>query len=80
MVTNIPTAFPFVGDLICKILRGSENVSGATLNRFFALHVAFLPSLLVVLFALHVFLVRRIGISAPPSGSEEPPGMDGIPA
>jgi ubiquinol-cytochrome c reductase cytochrome b subunit len=72
VVTNIPTAFPFCGDLVCNILRGSENVSGATLNRFFALHVAFLPLLLVSLFALHVFLVRRIGISAPPSGSEAP--------
>jgi ubiquinol-cytochrome c reductase cytochrome b subunit len=71
VVTNIPTAFPFYGELICKILRGSENVSGATLNRFFALHVAFLPAILTVLFALHVFLVRRIGISPPP-GSEEP--------
>jgi len=71
VVTNIPTAFPWVGDLICKILRGSENVSGATLNRFFALHVALLPAILSALFALHVFLVRRIGISAPPSGSEE---------
>ncbi len=72
VVTNIPTAFPFIGDLICKILRGSENVSGATLNRFFAMHVAFLPLLLVLLFFLHAFLVRRIGISAPPSGSAEP--------
>ncbi len=71
VVTNIPTAFPFCGELVCKILRGSENVSGATLNRFFALHVAFLPAILTVLFALHVFMVRRIGISAPP-GSEEP--------
>ena len=72
VVTNIPTAFPVCGELICKILRGSENVSGATLNRFFALHVAFLPLLLVLLFFLHAFLVRRIGISAPPAGSEEP--------
>jgi ubiquinol-cytochrome c reductase cytochrome b subunit len=72
VVTNIPTAFPFVGNLICNILRGSENVSGATLNRFFALHVAFLPLLLASLFALHVFLVRRIGISAPPLDSAEP--------
>ncbi len=71
VVTSIPTAFPVIGDLISKILRGSENVSGATLNRFFALHVALLPLLLMSLFALHVFLVRRIGISAPPFGSEE---------
>jgi ubiquinol-cytochrome c reductase cytochrome b subunit len=70
VVTNIPTAFPVCGELICKILRGSENVSGVTLNRFFAVHVAFLPPLLMSLFALHVFLVRRIGISSPPFGSE----------
>jgi len=71
VVTNIPTAFPFFGEVVCKILRGSEQVSGATLNRFFALHVALLPALLIALFALHVFLVRRIGISAPPFGREE---------
>jgi ubiquinol-cytochrome c reductase cytochrome b subunit len=72
VVTNIPTAFPLVGDLTCKILRGGDNVSGATLNRFFALHVAFLPAVLTSLFALHAFLVRRIGISAPPLGSAKP--------
>ena len=72
VVTTIPTAFPLIGDLISKILRGSENVSGATLNRFFALHVAALPLVLVLLFGLHAFLVRRIGISAPPLGPEEP--------
>jgi ubiquinol-cytochrome c reductase cytochrome b subunit len=73
VVTNIPTAFPFCGDTICKILRGSENVSGFTLNRFFALHVALLPALFMALFALHVFLVRRIGISAPPAEEEKKP-------
>jgi len=72
VVTNIPSAIPLCGDLACKILRGSENVSIFTLNRFFALHVAFLPALLMLLFALHAFLVRRIGISAPPFAAEEP--------
>jgi ubiquinol-cytochrome c reductase cytochrome b subunit len=71
VVTNIPTAFPFCGDFICKLLRGSQNVSQETLSRFFALHVGLLPLLLVSLFGVHVFLVRRIGVSAPPSASEE---------
>ncbi len=70
VVTNIPTAFPVIGDLITRILRGSENVSGFTLNRFFAMHVALLPPVLMTLFALHVFLVRRIGISSPPLGQD----------
>lgn len=69
VVTTIPTAFPYFGQIVCDILRGSENVSGATLSRFFAVHVALLPPLLLVLFGLHVFLVRRIGISSPPSGA-----------
>ena len=49
-----------------KTFRGSPS------DRFFALHVAFFPFLFSTLFALHVFLVRRIGISAPPSDSQEP--------
>jgi len=70
VVTNIPTAFPLCGELVCKILRGSENISGFTLNRFFAVHVAFLPPVLMTLLGVHVFLVRRIGISAPPAEQE----------
>jgi ubiquinol-cytochrome c reductase cytochrome b subunit len=73
VVTNIPTAFPWVGEYICHLMRGSQNVSQETLGRFFALHVGLLPLLLMGLFALHAFLVRRIGISAPPGdgGGEE---------
>jgi ubiquinol-cytochrome c reductase cytochrome b subunit len=73
VVTNIPTAFPFCGEFICQLMRGSQNVSQETLSRFFALHVGLLPALLMGLFGLHVFMVRRIGISAPPFGNEEEP-------
>jgi ubiquinol-cytochrome c reductase cytochrome b subunit len=70
VVTNIPTAFPFCGGFICQLMRGSQNVSQETLSRFFALHVGLLPALLISLFGLHVFLVRRIGISSPPFAGE----------
>ena len=78
VVTNIPTAFPLCGDLICKILRGSENVSRRPLTGSLPCMSRFCLLLLVSLFALHVFLVRRIGISAPPSDREEEKGMEGI--
>ena len=68
IVTTIPTAFPYVGDFITHMLRGGETVSGITLNRFFALHVTFLPLFLIALIGVHLFLVRRIGISSPPFG------------
>jgi ubiquinol-cytochrome c reductase cytochrome b subunit len=72
VVTNVPTAFPLVGNFLCTLMRGSQNVSQETLSRFFALHVGLLPALLISLFGLHVFLVRRIGISSPPfNGAEE---------
>ncbi len=68
VVTSIPTAFPVIGDVTARILKGGEQVSGITLSRFFALHVAILPPLFLSLAVLHIFLIRRIGISATPFG------------
>lgn len=68
IATNIPTAFPVVGDFIANILRGGENVTAITLNRFFALHVAFLPPLFLFIVGLHIFMVWRIGLSTTPFG------------
>jgi ubiquinol-cytochrome c reductase cytochrome b subunit len=76
IVTTIPTAFPYAGEFITRMLRGGESVSGITLNRFFALHVTFLPLLLLSIIGIHLFLIRRIGISTPPfgkSGEEKRP-------
>ncbi len=67
----MPTAFPYVGDYIAKVMRGSESVSGVTLSRFFALHVGLLPMILAATAGFHLFLIRRIGISSPPFGSAE---------
>jgi ubiquinol-cytochrome c reductase cytochrome b subunit len=73
IVTDVPTAFPWVGKFLSQVLRGSAGeVTEVTLRRFFALHVGLLPPLLMSLFVLHAFLVRRIGISAPPFDADEP--------
>lgn len=68
VVTSMPTAFPYVGDFIAKLLRGGDHVSGVTLSRFFALHVAILPPIFLFLIALHIFFVKRLGISSTPFG------------
>jgi len=68
IVTNIPSALPLVGEYAVEFSRGGPNVSGATLGRFFALHVGILPALLLTFAGMHLFLVRRIGISSPPFG------------
>jgi ubiquinol-cytochrome c reductase cytochrome b subunit len=79
IVTSIPSAFPYAGDLMVMVMRGSENVSGITLNRFFAIHVALLPLVILFLIGVHIFLIRRIGISSPPFGrpaGEKRPWME----
>jgi quinol-cytochrome oxidoreductase complex cytochrome b subunit len=63
--TDIPGAVPVVGDFIRLVLRGGEDVTGATLTRFYGIHVAILPALTTACLALHVYLVQRHGMSVP---------------
>ena len=69
--TEIPAVLPFVGDFLKEMLRGGENISGATLTRFYALHISVLPGLAILIVLLHVLLVQKHGMSVPPSVEEE---------
>lgn len=64
--TDIVGAVPLVGDWLKVFLRGGEDVTGATLTRFFGFHVAVLPGLTTLLLLVHLLLVQRFGISVPP--------------
>jgi cytochrome b6 len=64
--TEIPGVLPVVGDFIRTFLRGGDDIGGATLTRFYALHVSVLPALAFMLIALHVLMVQRHGMSVPP--------------
>lgn len=69
--TEIPAVIPVVGPFVTEILRGGEDVSGATLTRFYAFHVSFLPAVLFALVGFHVLLVQKHGMSVPPSVEAE---------
>ncbi|MBM4314208.1 MAG: cytochrome bc complex cytochrome b subunit [Deltaproteobacteria bacterium] len=58
-------AFPFIGWFIKAFLRGSMDVTGDTLLRFYAFHVAILPIITLGLIGLHVLLVQYHGMSVP---------------
>lgn len=63
---EIAASVPFIGEAIKILLAGDETIIGAaTLARFFAIHVFFLPAVLFVLLALHFIMIRRQGISGP---------------
>jgi menaquinol-cytochrome c reductase cytochrome b subunit len=56
---------PIVGDALRNILQGSPILGGATLQRFFTLHVFILPATIVLLMYVHFRMIRRAGISEP---------------
>ncbi|MGE5223077.1 MAG: cytochrome b [Omnitrophica WOR_2 bacterium] len=64
--TRIAGTPPIIGNLILRIMRGGEELSAVTLARFFGVHIWVLPSVLVMLVIIHLYLIVRIGISAAP--------------
>lgn len=69
--TDIAGVVPGIGPLVKRVLRGGEYVTGATLTRFFGMHVAILPMVTGILLGLHLFMVQRQGMSLP-LGHEKP--------
>jgi quinol-cytochrome oxidoreductase complex cytochrome b subunit len=64
---------PILGGLAVEVLRGDPVVSGATLSRFFAVHVIVLPWIALGLLSLHFAMVRRHGIAPPPGVASDGP-------
>jgi ubiquinol-cytochrome c reductase cytochrome b subunit len=71
VATNSAGAIPLIGDHLVEFLRGGKLVGPQTLGRFFALHVAVIPLGIAALVGLHLFLLKRVGISAPPFGQKD---------
>jgi cytochrome b6 len=63
--TEILGVVPVVGEFLLRVARGGDDVTGATLTRFYAFHVAVFPLLTVVIIGLHLFLVQKQGMSVP---------------
>jgi quinol-cytochrome oxidoreductase complex cytochrome b subunit len=68
--TEIPGTAPFVGTFIERVLRGGSDLSAVTLARFFAVHIWFLPAIILLLISVHMYLVIRLGISNVPKEGE----------
>ena len=69
VIVSLAGAIPFVGEELATWVRGDFNISGITLNRFFALHVVLIPLVLIVLVFLHILALHEVG-------SNNPDGVD----
>jgi quinol-cytochrome oxidoreductase complex cytochrome b subunit len=65
--TDILSAVPLIGDFLVSLTRGGPDVTGATLTRLFAMHVAILPMIATALIVVHLLLVQAHGMSVPPA-------------
>ncbi len=65
VIINLFGSIPFIGEPLAIWIRGDYNVSDATLNRFFALHVAALPMVLLGLVAAHIMALHEVGSNNP---------------
>jgi quinol-cytochrome oxidoreductase complex cytochrome b subunit len=64
--TDMAASTPLIGPAIARLLRGGEDVGGATLTRFFAFHVMILPLAALALIGFHLLLIQKSGMSTPP--------------
>src|SRR5579862_7952395 len=60
---SIASRVPVLGPTIVKFMLGGPIIAGATLSRFFALHVFVLPGLLIGFVCLHLLMVVKLGIN-----------------
>ena len=80
VIVSLFGALPIIGEPLAEWIRGDYVVSGATLNRFFALHVIALPIALLGVVVLHIMALHKVG-SNNPDGVEikKNKDKDGIP-
>ena len=52
-----------MGPWVVNLMLGGPIIAGATLSRFFALHVFVIPGLLIAFVGVHLLMVLKLGIN-----------------
>ncbi|MFZ5698177.1 MAG: cytochrome b [Pseudomonadota bacterium] len=65
VIISLFGAIPYIGEDLTVWIRGDYLLSGASLNRFFALHVVAIPIVLLALVVLHILALHEVGSNNP---------------
>ena len=60
---SIVSRVPLIGGPLVNLMLGGPIIGGATLSRFFTLHVFVIPGTLLLFVALHLWMVLKLGIN-----------------
>lgn len=63
---NINASGPVLGPYIADFLRGGAEFGATTLSRFYSIHMLIIPGLIAALIGAHLYLVAKLGTTAPP--------------
>jgi|GraSoiStandDraft_5_1057265.scaffolds.fasta_scaffold55947_2 menaquinol-cytochrome c reductase cytochrome b subunit len=71
---NINGTGPFIGPYLSDFLRAGPEFGATTLSRFYAIHMLLIPGAIIALIGAHLYLITKLGITAPPwlKAEEEP--------
>jgi quinol-cytochrome oxidoreductase complex cytochrome b subunit len=69
---NINGTGPLVGPYLSDFLRGGAEFGATTLSRFYAIHMLLVPGAIIAMIGAHLYLVAKLGTTAPPWLKAEP--------
>jgi quinol-cytochrome oxidoreductase complex cytochrome b subunit len=63
---NINGTGPVIGPYLSDFLRAGPEFGATTLSRFYAIHMLLVPGLIIAMIGAHLYLVVKLGTTAPP--------------
>jgi menaquinol-cytochrome c reductase cytochrome b subunit len=73
VANNITGTGPVLGPYLADFLRAGPEIGATTLSRFYAIHMLLVPGLIIALIGAHLYLVVKLGTTAPPWMRAEKP-------